>query len=250
MPTPLTPPNLRAALSSAALDHRYWSSPEARLILDHALNDLRPIALRLNADPADALSHAFEAWMGMSAQTRSDETIDLWAYTRTAVRRSLDREDEANRRGTSVAALRRSGVRDTDITTGTDGIDIGYEHVGVDQPAPAAIDPRATRARAAVEQVLTLAGLTDEQCTILLDVFADLASTSPSWRAAIDRALTVRDVISTETTDAQWRTLVEVILGTPAGLPGVMALAGAGHPAPAMEPHISTRLMSLLTSAA
>ena len=243
-------PNLRAALHSASIDHSYWSTPAARVILDHALASLRPIALRLQADPADALSYAFETWMSMSAETLADEDADLWAYTRAAVRRCLDREDEANRRGVSVSGLRRAGGRDIDITTGLDGIDIGYDHVGLDDEPVHAIDPRASRARAALEQVLVLAGFTEDQRTILIDVFADLIAGSPSPRASIDRAVAVRDLIAPSTSEQQWRNLVEVILGTPAGLPGVMALAGNGHPAPAMESHISSRLLAAVTLAA
>lgn len=252
MPThPVTPPNLRAALIAAASDHGFWSTPEARNILEHALLVLRPIALRLSADPADAVSYAFEAWMGMTEETISDPDIDLWAYTRTAVRRSLDREDEANRRSTSVAALRRAGTRDIDVSTGIDGIDIGYEHVGIDdEPSPSTADPRAPRALVALQQVLTLAGFTGDQQTILIDVFADLITGAPTPRAGIDRAVSVRELVAPHIPESAWRNLVEVILGTPAGRPGVVALAGSGHPAPAMEQHISSRLLSVVTLAA
>lgn len=251
MPThPDTHPNLHAALTAAAADHSYWSTPAARAVLDYALATLRPIALRSHADPADALSYAFEAWMGMAEETLADENADLWAYTRAAVRRSLDREDEANRRSTSVAALRRTGTRDVEITTGIDGIDIGYDHVGLDDEPEHIIDPRAVRARAALEQVLTLAGFTEDQRTIVIDVFADLIAGAPSTRAAIDRAVSVRELVAPHVGDRAWRNLVEVILGTSADLPGVMALAASGHPAPAMEKHISSRLLSVVTLAA
>ena len=251
MPTHPIEPNLRSTLLAATTDHGHWSTPAARVVLDYALTTLRPIALRLQTDPADALSYAFETWMNMAPVTIADESIDLWAYTRAAVRRSLDREDEAGRRGTSVAGLRRAGTRDIDVTTGIDGIDLAYDHVGIDAEEPATTDdPRAPRALAALEQVLTMAGFSPDQRTVLVDVFADLVATSPSARASIDRALSVRELIAPTIGEVQWRNLVEVILGTPAGLPGVLALAGDGHPAPAMEGHISSRLLAVLTLAA
>lgn len=252
MPTHPTEPNLRSTLLAASTDHSVWSTPTARVVLDHALTTLRPIALRLQADPADALSYAFETWMGMSADTIADESIDLWAYTRAAVRRCLDREDEAGRRATSVAGLRRAGTRDIDVTTGIDGIDLAYEHIDIesdDDTAPSD-DPRTARALAALEQVLTMAGFSPDQRTVLVDVFADLVASSPSQRASIERALSVRELIAPTISEPQWRNLVEVILGTPAGNPGILALAGDGHPAPAMEKHISSRLLAVLTLAA
>lgn len=251
MPTHPIEPNLRSALIASSSDASFWSSPEARSVLDHAHTVLRPIALRLQADPADALSYAFETWKGMSAETIADDDIDLWAYTRAAVRRCLDREDEARRRATSVAGLRRSGTRDIDVTIGIDGIDIGYDHVGIDREelAPAG-DARTSSALAALEQVLIMAGLTPDERTVLIDVFADLISSSPSTRASIDRALSVRELVAPTIGEHEWRNLVEVILGTPAGLPGVIKLAGDGHPAPALEAHISSRLMAVLALAA
>lgn len=251
MPThPDTEPNLRAALNSAAVDPNYWESPTGRVILDHALDSLRPLALRFHADPADALSHAFETWMGMPAATLTDGDADLWAYTRAAVRRCLAHEEEANRRGMSVAGIRRSGARDIDITTGIDGIDVGYDPAASSETPEPTLDLRSSRAQAALEQVLLITGLTEDQRSILIDVFADLVETSPSPRSSIDRAIATRDIIAPDMAEGQWRNLVEVILGTPAGLPGVLALAGNGHPAPAMEPHISSRLMGVLALAA
>lgn len=251
MPThPAPSPNLREALLAARANHGYWSTSAARAILDHALTSVRPVALRLGADPADALSYAFETWAGISEETLADEGVDLWAYTRSAVRRALDREDEARRRSTSIASLRRTGTRDINVTTGIDGIDIAYNHVGLEEDPEPTVDPRATRARAALEQVLILAGLTDDQRTILVDVLADLLAGSPSQRASIERALGVRELVAPNLGPRQWRNLVEVILGTTSGDPGVIALSASGHPAPAMEPHISRRLLAALTLAA
>lgn len=243
-------PDLRSALTLANDDHAFWSTHEGRIVLSHALTSLRPLALRVNADPADALSYAWEAWVSMSPAVLADAAVDLWAYTRAAVRRSLDRDDEANRRGLSVGELRRAGAREVEITTGIDGIDIAYRHVDAETTPEPASDPRGPQAMEALEQVLTLAGFTTNQRIVLIDVFADLVGNSPSRRASIERALAVHELVAPHLEEPQWRSLVEVILGTAAGRPGVMALAGAGHPAPAMEPHISANLLSIIAVAA
>lgn len=250
---PHAEPDLRAALITARRNPRYWGTPEGRALLTHATNVLRPLAVRTQADPADALSHAYEVWAQLPENTLTDDTVELWAYTRSAVRRRLDREDEAARKVTSVAGTRRSDARELEGFTALDSIDIGYDPFADtdDTPTPAPhADPRTADALAALEQVLVMVGFTEPDRTSLVDVFADIVSTAPSLRASIVRAEGVREMFATHLDEHAWRSLVEIILGTRSGHPGIIALAAVGHPAPSAEAHISARLMTLLCVAA
>jgi hypothetical protein len=249
---PHADPDLRATLLAARQDPRHWNTPAGRALLAHATTALRPLALRTHADPADALSHAYEVWAQLPDATLADDTVDLWAYTRAAVRRSLDREEEAARKITSVAGIRRSAARDLEGFTSLDSIEVAYDAFPDDDHASTAplVDPRTGHSLAALEHVLVMAGFTEPDRTALVDVFADLVTTAPSVRASLVRAESVRDMFATHLSESAWRALVEIILGTRAGQPGIIALAATGHPAPAMAPHISTRLMSLLSVAA
>ena len=250
MPTPtIAELDLRSAILNSRADHRWWSTPDARTLLAAVLDALTPIARRVNADPADALSYAFEVWVGLSDELLADETVDLVAYTRTAVRHLLDREDEAARKITSAAAVRRAGTRAAQGFTALDDTDLAAP-ADDDVDEPHELDPRSVRAGVALEQVLVMAGFNADQRLIVIDVLSDALDGSPSARASIARAEAVHDVIDSHLTAAQWRILVEVILGTPAGKPGIVQLAASGHPAPAIEPHISTRLVDLLAGAA
>lgn len=250
MPTPTTAePNLRHAISSARADHAWWSTPEARTVLEAILTKLTPLAHRLHADPADALSHAFEVWVKLDDDFIADETVDLWAYTCTAVRHALEREEEAARKVTSAATVRRTATRAARGTTTLDDADAPVTGHPDTDTVPV-IDARTLRAKAALEQVLTLAGFDDDQRVIVIDVLSDALAGSPSARASIARAEQLHDVIDTPLSARQWKTLIEVLLGTPAGKPGVVQLAASGHPAPAIEPHISTRLLSLIPGVA
>jgi hypothetical protein len=245
-------PDLRSALLSARHNHAFWSSQAASDLLRYAEASLRPIALRTQADPSDALSHAYEIWATLPLSTVEDPTTDLWAYTRAAVRRSLDREDEAARKATSTAGIRRDSARYFEGFTSLDDIELGYtqatDHDDDDTETP--LDVRSANAMSALEQVLVLAGFDEDQRVSLVDVIADIVTTSPSVRASIARAESVRELFEPQLSEAQWKSLIEVILGTPAGKPGILELAGAGHPAPAMEAHVSNRLMNVLAVAA
>jgi len=244
MPTP----SLRHAIITARTDPAWWSTPDARAVLADALDRLTPLARRTGADPADALSYAFEVWVTLDDELLADETCDLWAYTSAAVRRALEREEEAARKITSAATVRRAATRAAAGVTGIDDTDLAASE-GERIEAPT-VDPRNVRAKAALDQVLTMAGFDDAHRLIFIDVVSDALTGSPSPRASIARAEQCHTVIGGHLTAHQWKTLIEVILGTPAGLPGVVQLAAAGHPAPAVEPHISGRLLTLITAAA
>lgn len=242
-------PDLRHALLSARADHAWWSSLEARATLSYALTSLSPLATRLRMDPADALSHAFEVWVSLPAGTLEEESVDLWAYTRAAVRRRLDREDEAARKITSINGIRRVDASGLGSFTSLDSVDIAYPALDSDEPARPASDPADAPVLAALEHVLILAGLDEDQRIVLTDALADIASTAPSKRACIAHATSAREMFDTPLDEQRWKNLVEVLLGTPSGKPGILDLARAGHPAPAMEPHISPRLMNMMVAA-
>lgn len=249
MPTPSAAAALRTGLLCARSDRSWWSTPAGRTLLEQTAHTLRPLALRLGMDEADALSHAFEVWSRLPEQVLADESTDLWAYTRAAVRRALNREDEAARKVTSTAGSRRSDTRDMGRLVSLDGIDIGYDPADTDDE-PAVHDPRRVRALAALTSVLVLAGLSPAERDIAIDTLGDIAATAPSPRARIDRAGAAHALFADRFTPAQWTSLAETVLGTAAGKPGILALAAAGHPAPATEPHLSVRLTPLLAAAA
>jgi len=248
MPTPTAEPNLRHAILAGREDHAWWSTPAARLVLDSVLELLTPLALRVGADPADALSYAFEVWLTFDDELLADEAADLWAYTCTAVRHALAREQEAARKVTSATAVRRTSTRAAAGVTSLDDNDLAADEVEYVEVSVS--DPRLVRAKAALDQVLTMAGFDEDGRLIVIDVLSDSLEGSLSARASIARAERVHTVVGAHLTGEQWRTLVEIILGTPAGLPGVVQLAAAGHPAPAVEPHISSRLLTLISAVA
>ncbi|SDH50756.1 hypothetical protein [Microbacterium sp. 77mftsu3.1] len=245
MPTPAVP-DLRTALDSATREPRWWSTPAARLVLEDALAALTPLARHFQADPADALSYAFEVWHTIAPELIVDENVDLWAYTRTAVHHALAREVTAAKKVTSTTAARRTDATALDLIVGLDGFDRGIDPFEDTDDAPVQLPAQGARALAALEQVLVAAGLSADDRAIFVDVFADIVASTDNIRTRLSRAEAVRDLLGTHLSVGQWKALCEIVLGTPGGRAGILRLTADGHPAPVMEPHVATRLMQLL----
>lgn len=247
-------PDLRAAITQSRIDPTYWSSPAARSVLEHTYEALRPIAINAKADPADALSYAFEVWLGVNDITLADTSTDLWAYTRTAVRRALNHEDEAARKVTSVAGIRRVGSESFERASGSESFEqVYYAQHDLDQPEAEtgiADEHRGKRALDALNQILIMAGFDEDNRVLFTDVLADITEASPSNRTSINRLNSVRELFDVPLDEEQWASLVRILLGTDRGLSGILQLAAEGHPAPAAEPHIGHRLLTLMSAVA
>ncbi len=246
MPTTARP-DLREVVTAARSDHRHWSTPDARALFEVAVEKLAPVARRFGADPADALSHALEVWIFAPESVLADETCDLWAYTAQAVRHAFEAEAVANAKGTSAAAARRAHASSIRGLSSLDDIEVAYTPFDTDpdeqDPAVAATHAKAL---AVLDSVLVMVGFTLDQRAFFVDVLADIVAGSPSQRATLSRAQAVRDVVRPEMTPGQWKALTEIVFGTPTGKPGIIALAAAGHVAPAVEPHIASRIADAL----
>ncbi|MAL05492.1 MAG: hypothetical protein CMH36_01450 [Microbacterium sp.] len=233
-----------------------WSTPSATALLREAREHLRPIAVSLKVDPDLALSYAFEAWASISELVLASPDLNLWAWTKQAVRRQLWREASAERKLTSAAGVRRTGA---DIAVQVDRVDISVDALervmptaGIDglpyetdetPVAPEAVHP----ALGVAAQFMIIAGLSVGQRERFLSSLADQVERSGGDPRRAAAALTRNPDPAFPGSDEQWRALVSVILGTSRGKPGVLELTAQGHPAPARAEHIAAAIGRLFS---
>ena len=203
---------------------RGWNSREGRLVLAHAETALIPIARHERMEPADAVHAAWLCWQGPAVFAADD----VWAWTHTSVKNSLQRQKHAQSSLTSENGLKRQGMDDL----------IGFADQGLEAtatiPAPQHINTRstpefATAAFRHAEQLLAEAGHTVETARTVLESIARLASTCTTPRSAYDAVTREAGVPRALGLDVKvWRDVCALLLGNSAGDMGLVAAELAG----------------------
>ena len=219
----------RALIDAVAADRRGWSGRAGRALLDAARTKLTPLATTLGADPADAATAAWELW----STTDLSQMDSPWAYTVSAVRRRLGREEHAARLLTSEHGLRRHGAE-------TKPSVVSSEQEIAEQTVVARPD-EALRGRGvlSVRQVLVMSGMSVSEATSVIGALLESAARSSAASAAVDR-LSRDDAMAQRFgfSRTRWRALVTLTLGTTRGQPGLIELTHRGHPAPLQVEYI------------
>ncbi len=226
---------LKLLLSYIHNHHQGWNCDVARTLLKVAEHKLKPIARQAGLHPAEALTAAWELWR----ENDLDTVQSPWAYTAAAVRRASRREDEAQRKLTSVQGLRRQGS--ADITILTLPVDPSCQDDQSSQATRSLTHPAVISAR----QCLIMAGLTPRNAD---RVIAELTDQLPATCDRLSRNQTLADNAGLNHT--QWRALIVLLLGTTRGRPGLMELVTRGHPNPIAHSYIRRASSRLLAVAA
>ncbi|WP_369963713.1 hypothetical protein [Leifsonia sp. EB34] len=204
-----TDDDLRRELSTIHSTSGGWYTPAAATLLAHARRRFTGLARREGADPADAMTAAWEIWSNANILT----VAQPWAYTGTAVRKALRKEQEAQRKLTSIPGLRRP---DADDFTGWSDEELP------DLVAQVAIaQERLVYRTLALNTVLALLvehgySRTIAEATVESMISAAAATGSPA--GALDAVTRISDVpTSFGVRRAEWKALASLLFGPARG---------------------------------
>lgn len=254
---------LADALIALRADRTLWRARVGSEVLAEARRRFARLAIACGVDEADGATFAWTWWtQEMTDAQLSEHRDELWKFTGGAIRKRMMGECSAQTRLSSTRAQRQvtvvgmeapirfnSAEELTSINLASLTVNPFEDDEEPDSRSSFQERPIGRRqAISAVNQLLTLAGLTAAQRELVVDELARHVATSVSVRAAADamhRSPTPAVPIGQE----RWKALVSLILGTAKGTPGLIELVGQGHPSPMSEPHIRKLLPVFLQKA-
>lgn len=253
---PLDDRALTAHLRAFRANPDLWRTDAGRQVLAEARRRFARLSLASGLDESDGATHAWEFWVNDLTDADLDAQRDtLWRFTGAVIRRTMRTEDMAQSRLVSARALRQVEVvgmaAPVRYQSAAELIELGVDEraAGFDDDTDLApVRPIGERtAITLVRQLLVMAGLTAAQRDEVFDTVARLTTTSTTLAAAA-RALTATNAPVAAALGAErWQALVSLMVGTAAGAPGLIRLAGEGHPSPMREPHITRLVDRFLT---
>lgn len=250
--------SLADQLSTLRRDPALWRTPDGRRLLDEARRRFSALAHSAGLDDGDGATHAWQFWtQDLTDAELAAHRQTIWAYTGGAIRRTMVKEDMAQRRLVSVPQLRHVVVEGLEAPvrfhSAVDLVEAWQPQLTID---PFKEDDTATtpavgiggrHAMSAIKQLLVVAGLTPTERELIIDEIAQRLVSSANVRAAADGLHRNPTPTGSALGLDRWRALVSLMLGTPKGTPGIIRLVGEGHPAPMAEPHIARLIDTFLS---
>jgi hypothetical protein len=187
---------------------RGWNSRRAAVLLSLAMRKFAGVARAEGADPAEAVTAAWEIWKEPAVLAAEN----AWAFTTTAVRRQLRKAGEAQRKLTSEEGLRRKGIEEFESST-DESLELLVAPEPVSEEQAPAFKTSAAREAAAM---LESHGYTRATAEAAVEAMLSAATVTSSPQSAADLVDRITDVpASLGISRAEWKAVGSVLFGSP-----------------------------------